>query len=126
MIRRPPRSTRTDTLFPYTTLFRSIDRRQIVPPGKGAIVEHRLHQRLRIVKAAVDGDIVDVGGHDRRHLTALHVGHAALRMEHEDVDLLAPRNGVDRPPAGISAGRADDADMHDTARQKPVQTEYGE
>src|SRR3546814_9352287 len=27
MIRRPPRSTRTDTLFPYTTLFRS--------PGKG-------------------------------------------------------------------------------------------
>src|SRR3546814_12174869 len=28
MMRRPPRSTRTDTLFPYTTLFRS--------PGRGA------------------------------------------------------------------------------------------
>src|SRR3546814_5586339 len=27
MIRRPPRSTRTDTLFPYTTLFRSGERR---------------------------------------------------------------------------------------------------
>src|SRR3546814_14355449 len=27
MIRRPPRSTRTDTLFPYTTLFRSPHRR---------------------------------------------------------------------------------------------------
>src|SRR3546814_3300705 len=27
MIRRPPRSTRTDTLFPYTTLFRSSGRR---------------------------------------------------------------------------------------------------
>src|SRR3546814_6864095 len=26
MIRRPPRSTRTDTLFPYTTLFRSIEK----------------------------------------------------------------------------------------------------
>src|SRR3546814_20652144 len=26
MIRRPPRSTRTDTLFPYTTLFRSQER----------------------------------------------------------------------------------------------------
>src|SRR3546814_11830000 len=25
MIRRPPRATRTDTLFPYTTLFRSFD-----------------------------------------------------------------------------------------------------
>src|SRR3546814_16751561 len=28
MIRRPPRSTRTDTLFPYTTLFRSLEREQ--------------------------------------------------------------------------------------------------
>src|SRR3546814_12886685 len=25
MLRRPPRTTRTDTLFPYTTLFRSLD-----------------------------------------------------------------------------------------------------
>src|SRR3546814_15029550 len=28
MIRRPPRSTRTDTLFPYTTLFRSLKGRE--------------------------------------------------------------------------------------------------
>src|SRR3546814_4064616 len=28
MIRRPPRSTRTDTLFPYTTLFRSLEMEQ--------------------------------------------------------------------------------------------------
>src|SRR3546814_14802103 len=36
MIRRPPRSTRTDTLFPYTTLFRSIEktgRKAIALPG---------------------------------------------------------------------------------------------
>src|SRR3546814_10827223 len=32
MIRRPPRSTRTDTLFPYTTLFRS----GVRPRGAGA------------------------------------------------------------------------------------------
>src|SRR3546814_20844792 len=31
MIRRPPRSTRTDTLFPYTTLFRSLDLSQVGP-----------------------------------------------------------------------------------------------
>src|SRR3546814_3021503 len=31
MIRRPPRSTRTDTLFPYTTLFRSLVTRKISP-----------------------------------------------------------------------------------------------
>src|SRR3546814_4996152 len=30
MIRRPPRSTRTDTLFPYTTLFRSLRRSMAV------------------------------------------------------------------------------------------------
>src|SRR3546814_15416444 len=29
MVRRPPRSTRTDTLFPYTTLFRSKDARDL-------------------------------------------------------------------------------------------------
>src|SRR3546814_3336393 len=32
MIRRPPRSNRTDTLFPYTTLFRS---KRLTPPGSG-------------------------------------------------------------------------------------------
>src|SRR3546814_17283147 len=31
MIRRPPRSTRTDTLFPYTTLFRSLEPPAIYP-----------------------------------------------------------------------------------------------
>src|SRR3546814_13213932 len=31
MIRRPPRSTRTDTLFPYTTLFRSERRHEYAP-----------------------------------------------------------------------------------------------
>src|SRR3546814_17513808 len=30
MIRRPPRSTRTDTLFPDTTLFRSLDSKEII------------------------------------------------------------------------------------------------
>src|SRR3546814_18766700 len=38
MIRRPPRSTRTDTLFPYTTLFRSIVRPRLprtITPASG-------------------------------------------------------------------------------------------
>src|SRR3546814_10096682 len=33
MIRRPPRSTRTDTLFPYTTLFRSAASPPFGPPS---------------------------------------------------------------------------------------------
>src|SRR3546814_6513011 len=35
MIRRPPRSTRTDTLVPYTTLFRSLPHRRLPPPVHG-------------------------------------------------------------------------------------------
>src|SRR3546814_3258386 len=48
MIRRPPRSTRTDTLFPYTTLFRSagVDHPQALPPGQyhqGSGARYRFH-----------------------------------------------------------------------------------
>src|SRR3546814_7314952 len=44
MIRRPPRSTRTDTLFPYTTLFRS---RHVEPAVLcNRAVDHRGHLRL--------------------------------------------------------------------------------
>src|SRR3546814_13794614 len=39
MISRPPRSTRTDTLFPYTTLFRSSNRgRMVVPRAQSLII----------------------------------------------------------------------------------------
>src|SRR3546814_7191400 len=50
MIRRPPRSTRTDTLFPYTTLFRSNTLGRLYPGGTvsmrtecGATPAHRPH-----------------------------------------------------------------------------------
>src|SRR3546814_2275546 len=42
MIRRPPRSTRTDTLFPYTTLFRS-------RPDPGTVPAASDHFRMRPV-----------------------------------------------------------------------------
>src|SRR3546814_18264579 len=46
MIRRPPRSTRTDTLFPYTTLFRSPGRFR--PPDKGyAVIRRTLRQIMQ-------------------------------------------------------------------------------
>src|SRR3546814_15077272 len=38
MIRRPPRPTRTDTLFPYTTLFRSVqEMRPLVPSDRSSL-----------------------------------------------------------------------------------------
>src|SRR3546814_1671618 len=39
MIRRPPRSTRTDTLFPYTTLFRSKARIEVLQKLRAALDE---------------------------------------------------------------------------------------
>src|SRR3546814_13781609 len=57
MIRRPPRSTRTDTLFPYTTLFRSyLDPGQVLdevvgPGGRGR--RDRAQSRALGVAAAV-------------------------------------------------------------------------
>src|SRR3712207_7837213 len=66
MIRRPPRST----LFPYTTLFRSI----------AEIVEHELRERGRRVEV-LDGDIVRTNlskglgfGREDRNINVLRIG----------------------------------------------------
>src|SRR3546814_7581389 len=59
MIRRPPRSTRTDTLFPYTTLFRS-DRLDM---GDRLADRHRL---VLPVGQDMDGDEIDRVAEHRR------------------------------------------------------------
>src|SRR3546814_11639777 len=46
MIRRPQRSTRTDTLFPYTTLFRSVLRRPARHAGTSCLRRYRHHPDL--------------------------------------------------------------------------------
>src|SRR3546814_1567769 len=46
MIRRPPRSTRTDTLFPYTTLFRS---KRIHSGRQGVLRNYREIMELKVV-----------------------------------------------------------------------------
>src|SRR3546814_20215188 len=52
MILRPPRSTRTDTLFPYTTLFRS---RGSPQPGDPLQARHLSRRRFGIPRAARPG-----------------------------------------------------------------------
>src|SRR3546814_12146381 len=52
MVRRPPRSTRTDTLFPYTTLFRSAG----VVPGQAQRQVVRAMQHCEVADV-VDGDV---------------------------------------------------------------------
>src|SRR3546814_20815718 len=67
MIRRPPRSTRTDTLFPYTTLFRShvLRGRERLEhrPLRGELVEHPLAARndLAELPHAVAAQVLDRG-----------------------------------------------------------------
>src|SRR3546814_3424381 len=59
MIRRPPRSTRTDTLFPYTTLFRSPLATGAVGRRSGAV--GYLPDRLPAVAGDVDAQRADRG-----------------------------------------------------------------
>src|SRR3546814_1054173 len=58
MIRRPPRSTRTDTRFPYTTLFRSDllhAERSAGARAGGAHVQHPVRRRTRTLAATSGG-----------------------------------------------------------------------
>src|SRR3546814_1385067 len=85
MIRRPPRSTRTDTLFPYTTLFRSI---QVV--GLGTEGEH--HGVVGQIQVAVDQATESeqsgvVGARRRRIDQAAHGGPDSVRSEEHTSEL---------------------------------------
>src|SRR3546814_3392526 len=55
MIRRPPRSTRTDTLFPYTTLFRS---RWLHRERREVTSEQRRRQQVGDTRRPVDDDMI--------------------------------------------------------------------
>src|SRR3546814_14030194 len=86
IIRQPPRSTRTDTLFPYTTLFRSIER-------NGAARQHDLR----------------TGRHERPlHPRARRRGHGGCgRLELVDALAVAGRAAERRrSPAALSGVRA--------------------
>src|SRR3546814_1550973 len=100
MIRRPPRSTRTDTLFPYTTLFRS------------ALVLH--FQRLAVVACAM----VDVARHvdvgEEVHLDLDHaVALAGLAASALDVEAEAAR--------AVAARRSEE---HTSELQSLMRTSY--
>src|SRR3546814_20024380 len=110
MIRRPPRSTRTDTRFPYTTLFRSAAFLQVdvdpVRAGVERVLDQFLDHRSRPLDDFAGGDLVDEGvgklldAHqgndtDRRRVPWRLTGKSALA-----------RQGL--PPAADPACCADD------------------
>src|SRR3546814_15257893 len=78
MIRRPPRSTRTDTLFPYTTLFRSA----------AALVALGLHALQHRGQEAAGITSFD-GAHFHTHRA---MGHVAGNFDKDDVIRALPGN----------------------------------
>src|SRR3546814_16926268 len=95
MIRRPPRSTRTDTLFPYTTLFRSavIDGELVVENDAGASDFSALQAELSAGRASrfvfYAFDLLHLDGHDLQGVPLLS-RQAALQeiMSASDAALL--------------------------------------
>src|SRR3546814_14318352 len=87
MIRRPPRSTRTDTLFPYTTLFRSTGNDD---PGKRLAISDRARREA----LATDQFVAGV---EEEHVKVLV--NLVRQFEPQMSDQVRPI-GEDRPPRG--------------------------
>src|SRR3546814_13279136 len=97
MIRRPPRSTRTDTLFPYTTLFRSDPHFARVTPNLDHSIEGDIVEKLSFLAVTVTdetddrprhgtgnppGQVLDIPGDDRTRMVASKSpGHESLGGE---------------------------------------------
>src|SRR3546814_12395827 len=90
MIRRPPRSTRTDTLFPYTTLFRS-------DKGIGDTVQIRPDTDVYLL-AALLHEIDRLGGLDEGVLARHGANVDGLRefVARYDADRVAPVTEIGR------------------------------
>src|SRR3546814_9997112 len=95
MIRRPPRSTRTDTPFPYTTLFRSLAANRVFGARAGpGISLQLLHAQRDALRVLVDADdlhlhrVADVDQLRRMADAAIaHVGDVEQRSEEHTSEL---------------------------------------
>src|SRR3546814_1307123 len=99
MIRRPPRSTRTDTRFPYTTLFRSVGHAGPVVDGGQAVdvaaVDRPGHLEDQVAQAARAAA--------RPGLAAVHRRMYRRRGTLGGTDIRAGAIGVDRVAVGPDA-----------------------
>src|SRR3546814_10606861 len=75
MIRRPPRSTRTDTLFPYTTLFRSRIWQQRILPARDMASDDRCHCHFSARRRLGQTDRARAGGARRGQPAAASAQH---------------------------------------------------
>src|SRR3546814_2712592 len=99
MIRRPPRSTRTDTLFPYTTLFRSPRHADhLLHPRQGIARGVGVHLRHRAVVARVHRlqHVERFSGAHLAHDDAIRP-HAKRVLDEVALSDLAPALDIGRP-----------------------------
>src|SRR3546814_19969385 len=93
MIRRPPRSTRTDTLFPYTTLFRSVQadgNDLIIDVKRIKVTAEREPANLPHAANGIDIALECTGFFTDRESASKHLSAGAKR-----VLISAPAKGVD-------------------------------
>src|SRR3546814_13764880 len=114
MIRRPPRSTRTDTLFPYTTLFRSEDLLALAIAVEG-LSDHPLAQ------AIVKDGRERLGGRELPTATDLKslTGRGVTAIVHGETVWIgkAEMLGVEGIPTPTAAGTRAIATIHEVGRQ---------
>src|SRR3546814_21021532 len=107
MIRRPPRATRTDTLFPYTTLFRSEAEIEIAQEGDGRVAGAADEGRAAIADAArahrLFGEIAHPAPAIRPRFAADLIEQQRDRIDHAR-DLELPITGI--AVTGLAPGAA--------------------
>src|SRR3546814_7664458 len=102
MIRRPPRSTRTDTLFPYTTLFRSCSRR-----------DYRTGDELSNARAREEGGVRLLQDEAERRTRCVRPGDDRARLRGACASRPDRRRGVrDRRPPCRSGWRGEIGRAH--------------
>src|SRR3546814_14619616 len=128
MIRRPPRSTRTDTLFPYTTLFRSVRRRVKNTNYQQLVLTHRLvidHMRpVRELPVAFP-DLVAGPSHQgvlrQRTKDLIHFLQVHIALPQPPPALREPRN---RPQVGLRRPGQVKSEEHTSELQSLMRTSY--
>src|SRR3546814_10624003 len=84
IIRRPPRSTRTDPLFPYTTLFRSAMHHLKANAGKGQFIDVALYESEFAVMESLIPEYAEFGRseeHTSELQSLMRISHAVFCLK---------------------------------------------
>src|SRR3546814_18551675 len=118
MIRLPPRSTRTDTLFPYTTLFRSAD--HAVAPLRLQGLAHQAHAALLPLGVVLLQVGVGERVRDARRVDGRFHAEAVLAQQAAPIVAERARALVGPPGADVGQVRAGQPLLDSPAHETPL------